>query len=144
MRGDILCCTHRTYLPRIQRGTSRPIYTVAAADLTHRKEALEICLPPDIGGETAVIVLSTESYLQRLGCKINSVLEIEINGRLIHMPQALDRRAEQCAYALKILPAALRQLVRIGNTAVRVIPEVEENAAVFQLVLDIYEYIYYG
>ena len=115
--GDVLRRAGAAHLPGVQRRAARAVDAVAGSDLAHSKQPLDVGLPPAVDANTAVVMLGAEGDLQRLGVQIHTLITVKIDGRLVHMRQPLNRRAEAGTGPLQILPRFGQQRI-VGKRAV--------------------------
>ena len=90
---------------------------MAGSNLAHGKQPLDVGLPPAVDVQAAVVVLGAQGDFQRLGVQIHTLITVKIDGRLVHLRQPLDRRAEAGTGPLQILPRFGQQRI-VGKCAV--------------------------
>ena len=116
--GNVLCRAGAAHLPGVQRRAARAVDAVAGSGFTHGKQAFHVGLPPAVDANAAVVMLGAEGNFQRLGVQIHTLITVKIDGRLVHMRQTLDGRAEAGTGAGQVL-VRLGQQVVIAKLAVR-------------------------
>ena len=116
--GNVLCDAGAAHLPGVQRRAARAVDAVAGSGFTHGKQAFRVGLPPAVDANAAVVMLGAEGDLQRLGVQIHTLITVKIDGRLVHMRQPLNRRAEAGTDAGQVL-ARLGQQGVIAKLAAR-------------------------
>ena len=90
---------------------------MAGSGFTHSKQAFHVGLPPAVDANAAVVMLGAEGDLQRLGVQIHTLVAVKIDGRLVHLRQPLNRRAEAGTGACQILPRFRQQGVKSSASA---------------------------
>ena len=92
---------------------------MAGSGFTHGKQAFHVGLPPAVDANAAVVMLGAEGDLQRLGVQIHTLITVKIDGRLVHLRQPLDGRAEAGTRACQILPRFRQHGVKSSASAWR-------------------------
>ena len=100
---------------------------MASGSLARSEKPFQIRLPPAVNSQSAVIVLRTKCDLKRLRCQIHSFLQIKINGRLIHMPQPLDRSPEAGTCLFEVFPCFRFQFVKGKGSVRRIFPVIQPD-----------------
>ena len=117
--GNVLCRAGAAHLPGVQRRAARAVDAVAGSGFTNSKQAFHVGLPPAVDANAAVVMLGAEGDLQRLGVQIHTLITVKIDGRLVHLRQPLNRRAEAGTRACQILPRFRQQGVKSSASAWR-------------------------
>ena len=129
---DRLRSAHGADLAGIEGGSAGSRHAVASVDFAHREEPADAGLPVGIRGDTAVVVLGADRDLQRLRAQIHMMIRVEVDRRLIHVRQSLDRGAEKGTGLLQVGVCFLRQAVERNRPVPGILPEVQIDAPAAQ------------
>ena len=115
-----------------------------AAGLPDREEPGDVGLPPVVDDQASVVVLGAHVDLQHLGGKVHGRVsaQVELVGRRVQVPQALDRGAEQNPRVLEVVAGLARQRRRVELLAHRVAAKVQEHPPPAQHRLAVDQQVY--
>ena len=107
--GDMLRCPQRAHLRAVQRRAAGTIPAKGARRLAAGVQTGDVRLPVRVHRNAAVVVLGAHPYLQHFPLNVNAVAAVQLDGRGVDGPQALDGGGPVRAAVDQILPRFLRQ-----------------------------------
>ena len=126
--GDPLGCPRCPDLGRVEGGATRTRHSMGSSGLSHREQPSNGGSPPQVNVYPAIVVLGAHLDLKAIGGQINAriAVEVELVCRLVHVPQALDRRLQaENTYRLQVSASLAVEQIRIPARLIDA--EVEED-----------------